>query len=141
MLKTRYILEAVMLSCLMTISVQAKVTPINEYNMTITDDGKQAFNQTCSAYGWYNSIQPNTICTKQQTLMDGTQCYACHCDSKYKYACTSEGIIGSGEACSADGTPKYTACACANAISARQALKMSVHILIPRRSMRIRTAM
>ena len=113
MLKTRYILEAVMLSCLMTISVQAKVTPINEYNMTITDDGKQAFNQTCSAYGWYNSIQPNAICTKQQTLMDGTQCYACHCDSKYKYACTSEGIIGSGEACSADGTPKYTACACA----------------------------
>ena len=104
MLKTRYILEAVMLSCLMTISVQAKVTPINEYNMTITDDGKQAFNQTCSAYGWYNSIQPNAICTKQQTLMDGTQCYACHCDSKYKYACTSEGIIGSSEACSADGT-------------------------------------
>ena len=121
-------------------SAQAKVTPINEYNMTITDDGKQAFNQTCSAYGWYDSIQPNAICTKQQTLMDGTQCYACHCDSKYKYACTSEGIIGSSEACSADGTPKYTACACAEGYISTASLRMSVHILIPRRSMRIRTA-
>ena len=94
-------------------SAQAKVTPINEYNMTITDDGKQALNQSCASYEWFDSIQTNAICTLQ-TLMDGTKCYDCHCDSKYKYACTSEGIIGSGEACSADGTPKYTACACAN---------------------------
>ncbi len=94
-------------------SAQAKVTPINEYNMTITDDGKQAFNQTCKAYGWFDSIQANAICTKQQTLMDGTQCYACHCDSKYEYTCASEGITGSGEACSIGGTPKYTACTCA----------------------------
>ena len=84
-------------------SAQAKVTPINEYNMTITDDGKQAFNQTCDAYGWFNGIQANAICT-QQTLMNGAKCYDCHCDSKYKYACTSEGITGSGEACSIGGT-------------------------------------
>ncbi len=101
-----------MLSCLMTISAQAKVTPINEYNMTITDDKQQAFNQSCSAYGWFDSIQANAICT-QQTLMNGAKCYDCHCDSKYKYACASEGIIGSGEACSIGGTKKYTACTCA----------------------------
>ena len=112
MLKTRYILEAVMLSCLMTISVQAKVTPINEYNMIITDDKQQVFEQTCTAYGWSNSVLNNAICT-QRTLMNGTKCYDCHCDSKYKYTCSGTGITGSGGACSIGGSDKYTACACA----------------------------
>ena len=93
-------------------SAQAKVTPINEYNMTITDDGKQALNQSCASYGWFDSIQTNAICTLQ-TLMDGTKCYDCHCDSKYKYTCSGTNITGSGGACSIGGTAKYPACACA----------------------------
>ena len=93
-------------------SAQAKVTPINEYNMTITDDGKQALNQSCASYGWFDSIQTNAICTLQ-TLMDGTKCYDCHCDSKYKYTCSGTGITVSGGACSIGGSDKYTACACA----------------------------
>ena len=93
-------------------SAQAKVTPINEYNMTIIDDGQQAFNQSCASYGWFDSIQASATCT-QQTLMNGTKCYDCHCDSKYKYTCSGTGITGSGEACSIGGTAKYTACACA----------------------------
>ena len=93
-------------------SAQAKVTPINEYNMTIIDDGQQAFNQSCASYGWFDSIQASATCT-QQTLMNGTKCYDCHCDSKYKYTCSGTGITSSGEACSIGGTAKYTACACA----------------------------
>ena len=93
-------------------SAQAKVTPINEYNMTINDDGKQALNQSCASYWWFDSIQTNSICTLQ-TLMDCTKCYDCHCDSKYKYTCSGTNITGSGGACSIGGTAKYTACACA----------------------------
>ena len=102
---------ALAVSLSFALPAMAKVTPVHEYNPSWMETSVDE-SVPCSAKGYFTEIQSNAVCTKK-VQGDGTVCYDCQCASKYKYSCSSAGVVPSGDSCTVGGKTKYTACACA----------------------------
>ena len=134
MIKNIEIFSVVAISLLLASSAQAKVTPVHEYNQSSMKTSADEMDISCQTYGYFDTIQANAVCSKKK-LINGTDCYDCHCGNEYQYSCTSAGITGpDGNACTADGTTKYSYCECAtNYISETRVTKDldSIHYPTP----------
>ncbi len=112
MRKTIQIFGVLLAFILLGLPAQSKVTPVHEYNTSnINSSTEETIN--CDVMGYFSQAQENAVCTKK-TIAGGTTCYDCHCGSEYKYLCNTTGMTPSGNKCSADGTAKYSSCACAS---------------------------
>ena len=113
MIKNLYLYFILVVSLLLALSVQARVTPVQEYTPSFFDFSNASGKKTCATYGLLSSTLANADCI-QKNLIDGTVCYDCHCKSNFKYRCNSGGVVPNGSACIADGYAKYASCSCAN---------------------------